>query len=228
MKERMMRRPYVIMNAAMTLDGKIATKEGDSKISCPEDLDRVHRLRAEVDAIMVGAGTVLSDDPSLTVRRAKGKNPLRVVVDGRASIPPTARILDRSSPTLVAVSERAPEARVRELRRRGAEVIRKGREKVDLPRLLEELGKRGIRKILLEGGSTLNWYMLSSGLVDEIRVAVSPMIVGGEKAKTLVGGEGFGRVEEGIRLELKKVSKVGKDLLLVYKVKALRRGIKGK
>ncbi|TDA31798.1 MAG: 2,5-diamino-6-(ribosylamino)-4(3H)-pyrimidinone 5'-phosphate reductase, partial [Hadesarchaea archaeon] len=187
-----MRRPYVIMNAAMTLDGKIATREGDSKISCPEDLDRVHRLRAEVDAIMVGAGTVLSDDPSLTVRRAKGKNPLRVVVDGRASIPPTARILDRSSPTLVVVSERAPETRVRELRRKGAEVMRKGREKVDLPLLLEELGKRGIRKILLEGGSTLNWYMLSSGLVDEIRVAVSPTIVGGERAKTLVGGEGFG------------------------------------
>ncbi|MEM2866755.1 MAG: 2,5-diamino-6-(ribosylamino)-4(3H)-pyrimidinone 5'-phosphate reductase [Candidatus Hadarchaeales archaeon] len=217
-----MRRPYVIMNAAMTLDGKIATREGDSRISCPEDLDRLHRLRAEVDAIMVGAGTVLSDDPSLTVRRARGKNPLRVVIDGRARTPPTARVLDDSSETLVVVSRRAPKRRVEELRRRGAEVMEGGEEEVDLPGLLEELGRRGVRKVLLEGGSTLNWHMLSLGLVDEVRVAVSPRIVGGTEAKTLVGGEGFGRVREGIELELRKVSRVGRDLLLLYRVKALR------
>lgn len=224
-----MRRPYVIMNAAMTLDGKIATREGDSRISCPEDLDRVHRLRAEVDAIMVGAGTVLSDDPSLTVRRARRKtNPLRVVVDGRARIPPTARVLDGSSPTLVVVSKRAPKRRVEGLRRRGVEVMEGGAEEVDLRGLLEELARRGVRKLLLEGGSTLNWHMLSLGLVDEVRVAVSPRIVGGREAKTLVGGEGFGKVGEGIELELLRVSRVGRDLLLLYRVKALRRKAEGK
>jgi 2,5-diamino-6-(ribosylamino)-4(3H)-pyrimidinone 5'-phosphate reductase len=207
------------MNAAMTLDGKIATREGDSRISCPEDLDRLHRLRAEVDAIMVGAGTVLSDDPSLTVRRTRGRNPLRVVVDGRARIPPTARVLDGSSRTLVVVSGRAPKSRVEELRRKGVEVVEGGRREVDLPRLLEELGRRGVRKILLEGGSTLNWHMLSLGLVDEVRVAVSPRIVGGRGAKTLVEGKGFGKVGEGIELELKGVSRVGRDLLLLYRVK---------
>ena len=220
-----MGRPYVIMNAAMTLDGKIATREGDSRISCPEDLDRLHRLRARVDAILVGAGTVLSDDPSLTVRRARGRNPLRVVVDGRARIPLTARVLDGSSKTLVAVSRRAPRRKVEELRKR-AEVLEMGGEEVDLPRLLEELGRRGVRRVLLEGGSTLNWHMLSLGLVDEVRVAISPRIVGGEGAKTLVGGKGFGRVEEGIELELRRVSRVGRDLLLLYRVKGVRGKVK--
>jgi len=229
-----MGRPYVIMNAAMTLDGKIATREGDSRISCPEDLDRLHRLRARVDAILVGAGTVLSDDPSLTVRRARGRNPLRVVVDGRARIPLTARVLDGSSKTLVAVSRRAPRRavsrraprrKVEELRKR-AEVLEMGGGEVDLPRLLEELGRRGVRRVLLEGGSTLNWHMLSLGLVDEVRVAISPRIVGGEGAKTLVGGKGFGRVEEGIELELRRVSRVGRDLLLLYRVKGVRGKVK--
>jgi 2,5-diamino-6-(ribosylamino)-4(3H)-pyrimidinone 5'-phosphate reductase len=90
---------------------------------------------------------------------------------------------------------------------------------VPRPRLLEELGRRGVRKILLEGGSTLNWHMLSLGLVDEVRVAVSPRIVGGRGAKTLVEGKGFGKVGEGIELELKGVSRVGRDLLLLYRVK---------
>lgn len=218
-----MPRPYVILNAAMTLDGKIATACGDSKISSEADLTRLHRLRAKMDAVMVGAGTILADNPSLTVRRVKGRNPIRVVVDGMARIPTNAKVLDNSARTIVAVSKAADKERVEELRRAGAEVIVGEGESVDLHLLLEELYRRGIRKLLLEGGSTLNWNMVSRGLVDEIQVTVAPRIVGGAAAKTLVGGDGFCKVRDGVRLKLSKVSKLGSDVLLVYRTAGARR-----
>lgn len=214
-----MARPYVILNAAMTLDGKIATVAGDSRISCEEDLDRIHELRASVDAVMVGVGTVLADDPSLTVRRVRGKNPIRVVVDSLAKTPSDAKVLDSSARTIVAVSKRAAEEDIERLRRKGALVMIGGEEEVNLPKLLEELHAMGVRKLLLEGGSTLNWSMLREGLVDEVRVAIAPRIVGGEAARTLVGGAGFRSVSEGIELELVSVDRVGTDLLLTYRVK---------
>lgn len=207
------------MNAAMTLDGKIVTVAGDSKISCPEDLLRLHKLRADVDAVMVGAGTVLADNPSLTVRLVKGKNPIRVIVDGRARTPPDARVLDGSAKTIIAVSKIAPARKAKGLRAAGADVMVMGEKEVNLRKLLVKLRSLGVRKLLLEGGSTLNWNMLSQGLVDEIRVAVAPVIVGGAKAKTLVGGPGFAEIKEGIKLKLSKVSRVGEDLLLVYRVR---------
>lgn len=213
-----MNRPYVILNAAMTLDGKIATAAGDSMISCEEDLLRLHRLRSEVDAVMVGAGTVLADDPSLTVRRVKGKNPVRVVVDGEAKTPSAAKIFKGKSKTIVAVSKSAKSLNLKRLRAAGAEVIQGWKKDVPLQKLLEELRSRGVRKLLLEGGSTLNWNMLKENLVDEIRVAISPCIVGGEKAKTLVGGGGFPNLGRGIKLRLMKTEKVGSDLLLTYRV----------
>lgn len=211
----------MILNAAMSVDGKIATREGDSRISCPADLTRLHRLRSQVDAVMVGAGTILSDNPSLTVRRTKGKNPIRVVVDGRARIPPSSRVFGGGPLTLVAVTSAAPKSRVEKLRKR-AEVWVFGGRRVPLEKLLHRLRKRGVRKLLLEGGSTLNWYMLREGVVDEIRVSISPRIVGGAKAKSLVGGEGFARISEGIPLKLVKIQRVGRDLLLVFRV--VRRG----
>lgn len=217
-----MKRPYVILNAAMTLDGKIATVAGDSKISCKEDLDRLHRLRAEADAIMVGVGTVLADDPSLTVRRVHGRNPIRVVIDGEAKTPPNARVMDRSAETIVAVSRIAKREKLEKLRAAGAEVILESKNKVNLRRLLEELRSRGVRKLLLEGGSGLNWEMLRRGLVDEVRVAVAPRIVGGAKAKSLVGGVGFAKVLKGVKLKLSKVGRVGSDLLLIYRVVGVR------
>jgi 2,5-diamino-6-(ribosylamino)-4(3H)-pyrimidinone 5'-phosphate reductase len=217
-----MRRPYVILNAAMTLDGKITTTEGDSKISCEADLVRLHRLRSEVDAVMVGVGTILADDPSLTVRKIRGKNPLRVVVDGKAKTPSVARVLRGDAKTVIAVSRCAKPEKVKGLRSAGAEVMVVGKRQVDLKKLLARLWSSDIRKLLLEGGSTLNWAMLKEGLVDEIRLCIAPYVVGGEKAKSLVGGKGFPRINQGIKLRLKEIKRIGTDLLLVYKVEARR------
>ena len=213
-----MTRPYVILNAAMTLDGKIATVAGNSKISCEKDLDRVHKLRASVDAVIVGAGTVLADDPLLTVRRVRGKNPVRVIIDGEARTPVNARVLDGSAKTIIAVSKRAPKRKLKELRAAGAEVILIGNRKVKLRRLLKRLHSLGMRRLLLEGGSTINWAMLKQGLVDEVCVAVAPRIVGGAKAKSLVGGAGFADVRNGVKLKLLNVKKVEKHILLTYRV----------
>ncbi len=213
-----MKKPYVILNAAMTLDGKISSKNGDSKISCEEDLDRTHRLRAEVDGVMVGIGTVIQDNPSLTVRRISGKNPVRIVIDSKGRVASNANVLDDAAPTILAVSESAEKDTVARLLSLGAEVIVAGRNRVDLKKLVEELVDHGLNKILLEGGSTLNWSMLSQGLVDEIRVAISPKIIGGTDARTLVEGTGTGKISKGIDLEFEKSEKVGKNLLLIYKV----------
>lgn len=217
-----MARPYVILNAAMTLDGKIATAGGDSKISCKDDLDRLHKLRSEVDAVMIGVGTVLADDPSLTVRRVHGKNPIRVIVDREAKTPLRANVLNNSAPTILAVSSQAKREKIQKLRSAGADIVLGGEREVNLRRLLEQLRSRGVRKLLLEGGSTLNWEMLKHGLVDEVRVAVAPWIVGGVRARSLVEGAGFPKVRKGVRLRLTKTERVGTDFLLIYRVMGVR------
>jgi len=214
-------RPYVILNAAMSLDGKIATMAGDSKISCEEDLDRIHMLRAGVDAVMVGLGTVLADNPSLTVRRARGENPIRVVVDSLGKTPLNSRVLDSSARTIIAVTTKAPKRNVKGLLRKGVQVIAVGKEEVDLKKLLEKLYGLGVQRLLLEGGSTLNWGMLRRGLVDEVKVAVAPYILGGEGARTLVGGRGFSKISKSISLKLVSFDWVGEDLLLTYLVKGV-------
>ncbi|MDI9617746.1 2,5-diamino-6-(ribosylamino)-4(3H)-pyrimidinone 5'-phosphate reductase [Methanothermobacter sp.] len=214
-------RPYVILNAAMTLDGKIATKTGSSEISGEEDLRRVHELRRECDAIMVGINTVLADDPRLTVHRVdaeEGDNPLRVVVDSRARTPLNFRVLNHEAPTVIGVSESAPASRVNELRKR-AEVVVAGKDRVDLCLLLERLHEMGVRRLMLEGGSTLNYSMLTEGLVDEVRVCIAPMIAGGREARTLVDGEGIDDMSEAIKLELERFYTLGEDLIVEYTVK---------
>ncbi len=216
-----MQRPHVILNAGMTLDGKIATRERDVRISGKEDLERVHRIRQRVDAIMVGIGTVLDDDPRLTVHRIPGegkRNPTRVVVDSRARTPLSARVLNGEAPTIIAVSSAAPEERIAALRKKGASVLVCGEVRVDLRCLMRELYSRGIRSVLLEGGGTLNWGMLSQGLVDEVSVAIAPVLVGGRDAVTLVDGEGFATIAEGVHLKLKRYYPLGKDFILEYEV----------
>lgn len=213
-------KPYTILNAAMTLDGKIATRTGSSEISGPEDLLRVHQLRKEVDAIMVGVNTVLVDDPRLTVHKIPAKDrdqPLRIVVDSKARTPANARIFNRDAPSLIAVSQRAKQDKIQSIPG-NVTIIECGEEQVDLDILMQELSERGIKTLLLEGGATLNYSMLIRGLVDEVRICIAPMIVGGADAKSLVEGEGISQMDKAIKLDLRKTYHCGKDLILEYKV----------
>lgn len=221
----------VIINGAMTVDGKIATSNGDSKISSKDDLVRVHKLRASVDAIIVGISTILADDPLLTVRLVKGKNPIRVIVDSRGRIPLDSQIMYTAPKvkTIVAVTDQAPEEKIMKLRFMGAQVlvIREGKKGesaavphgVDLKLLFRKLEKRGLKTILVEGGGELNWSLLRLGLVNELKVTVAPKIAGGRLATTLVEGEGFDEVAQGVKLKLKKIErkKTG-ELVLHYQI----------
>ena len=174
-------KPYVILNAAMTLDGKIATKTGSSEISGKEDLERVHEIRKEVDGIMVGIGTVLADDPRLTVH------------DEDAVL------------------------RAKELSKR-VNVFYSSKESVDLAEFMEHLYSKGIETLMLEGGSTLNFSMIRENLIDEVRICIAPMIVGGKDSKTFFDGEGFDYMKEAIPLKLEKYYPLGKDFVMEYKV----------
>lgn len=221
----------VIINSAMTVDGKIATVSGDSKISSKEDLVRVHKLRASVDAIVVGISTILADDPRLTVRLVRGKNPTRVIVDSRGRIPVDSQIM-RTAPkikTIVAVTDLAQAEKIQKLKDMGAKVLiisegKRGQSAavphgVNLKELFRRLGKMGFRKVLIEGGGELNWSILRLRLVDELVVTVAPKIAGGRLATTLVEGDGFDEIAQSIRLDLQKVErkKTG-ELVLRYKL----------
>ncbi|WP_297982037.1 2,5-diamino-6-(ribosylamino)-4(3H)-pyrimidinone 5'-phosphate reductase [uncultured Methanobrevibacter sp.] len=224
-------KPYVILNAAMTLDGKIATKTGSSEISGSDDLERVHEIRKDVDGIMVGIGTVLADDPRLTVHKINAKkedNPIRVVVDNRARTPLHFRILNDDAQTIIAVGNICDETnpncdeeavkRARSLEEK-CEVFYSTGDSVDLVEFMEYLYERGIGKLMLEGGSTLNFSMIKDGLIDEVKICIAPMIVGGKDSKTFFDGEGFDYMSDAVQLELIDSYPLGKDFIMEYKVK---------
>jgi len=218
-------RPYVILNAAMTLDGKIATRTGSSEISGPEDLKRVHELRKEVDGIMVGINTVLADNPRLTVHKIASKksdNPIRVVVDNKGRIPIESRILNDDALTIIAVSNKIETDSIAFERTKAigkkADVFYSKDSSINLKELMNYLYSKNIKTLMLEGGSTLNFSMLKENLIDEIRVCIAPMVVGGKYAKTLFDGDGFDFMKEATNLELKNSYQLGKDLVLEYKV----------
>ena len=219
-------RPYVILNAAMTLDGKIATATGSSNISGKKDLERVHQIRKECDAIMVGIGTVMADDPRLTVHKIDAKpedNPVRVVVDSKCRTPVDARITNSDAKTIIAGANEYKEDFMKSdayetLKKRGVHFFFSGDDRVDLKALMNYLHEEGIEKLMLEGGATLNFSMIKSGLIDEISICVAPMIVGGANAKTFFDGEGFDTMDEAVRLELTDSYTLDEDLILTYKV----------
>ena len=219
-------RPYVILNAAMTLDGKIATQTGSSNISGEKDLERVHEIRKECDAIMVGIGTVLADDPRLTVHKIDARpedNPVRVVVDSKGRTPIDARITNLDAKTIIAMANEYKDdfkasEKYETFKNRGVKFFFSGDKRVDLKALMSYLHEEGIDKLMLEGGSTLNFSMIKSGLIDEISICVAPMIVGGANAKTFFDGEGFDLMDDAVRLELTDSYTLDKDLILHYKV----------
>ncbi|MGB8707420.1 MAG: bifunctional diaminohydroxyphosphoribosylaminopyrimidine deaminase/5-amino-6-(5-phosphoribosylamino)uracil reductase RibD [Dehalococcoidia bacterium] len=215
--------PFVIAKFAMSLDGKIATKTGDSKwISNEESLKFVHYLRHIVDAVMVGANTVVTDDPQLSARGCSGKGgktklqPLRVIVDGKGRTPTSARVFKEPGKTLVAVAKPFNAKEAERFRKTGAEIVELPAEKgvIDLKELLTVLGKREVTSVLVEGGSGLFGSLFDGGLIDKVLAFVSPIIVGGDEAKSAVGGNGVKKIADALRLTRVKMIEFGDDVLI--------------
>lgn len=219
-----MKRPFVTLKMAMTLDGKTATAGGESKwITGEASRLRGHVLRDENDAILVGIGTVLADHPSLTSRLedGSGKNPVRVVLDSHARISPDEPMLhDGASPVWVAVTENAPKENVARLREIGVEVLCAGKgASVDLPLLLQILGEKNICSLLVEGGSTVHFSFLKAGVADKVCAFIAPMLFGGKDAMPAVGGTGFSRISDAVRIEKMCMEQIGGDFCITGYVK---------
>jgi len=204
----------VILNCAMTADGKIASKERkQAVISSEEDMRRVHVLRSQVDAVLVGVGTVLADDPSLSVKEKYvpgGRSPLRVVLDPGLRTPPGSRILQDGVPTVIYSCVEGSVC--------GAEVVALPGPVIPLCMVLDDMEKRGLETLLVEGGGETMWRFLDQGMVDEYNVFVGSMLFGGRSAPTPVDGEGR-VVSEAMRLELLSAEVLGNGVLLSYRVK---------
>lgn len=213
-------RPFVILKAAMSLDGKLATRTGDSQwITGELSRQRVHQMRNAVDAVVIGIGTVLKDDPMLTARvdAEEGRDPLRVVIDSRGRLPVDARLLRTGSqPVLVAVGPRVSQARLATLRRQDAEVIvlPRGEGGLSLPHLFRELGRREITSVMIEGGGKLATSALQGGIVDKLVLMLAPILIGGRKASTLFQGDGADKLTEALRIRQLTVERIGDDILL--------------
>jgi len=215
--------PFVTAKFAISLDGKIATRSGDSKwISGDESRKYVHGLRYTSDAVMTGVNTVLVDDPYLTTRcGGKGgmskKQPLKVVVDANGRTPLTARLFNEPGKTLLALGELNGKERMAAFAQVGAELLElPSREGfVDLRSLLKALGEREITSILVEGGGVLLGSMFDQGLVDKVVAFIAPIIIGGEEAKTAVGGTGVDKVAESFRLQKVGVERFGDDVMVI-------------
>ncbi|MCM8711644.1 bifunctional diaminohydroxyphosphoribosylaminopyrimidine deaminase/5-amino-6-(5-phosphoribosylamino)uracil reductase RibD [Clostridium sp. SYSU_GA19001] len=213
--------PFCILKTAMTLDGKIASRTGDSKwITGEEARKHVHRLRHRVSSIMVGVGTVLQDNPYLNTRleEGNGSDPIRVIVDTYAKIPLEANVLNiqSNSRTIIASTELADKKKLKNLEEKGAEIIITPLkdDKVDLRYLMKALGERKIDSVLLEGGSELNYSAIDAGIVDKVNVFIAPKIICGREAKTPVGGIGRTLMKEAALLKDVEVYKFGDDIMI--------------
>ncbi|MDN7023911.1 5-amino-6-(5-phosphoribosylamino)uracil reductase [Methanoculleus sp. FWC-SCC1] len=218
-------RPHVLMMSEITADGKLTLKKGASskilmKYMAHETEILLHKTRAEYDAIMVGPNTIRIDNSFLTVRLVEGESPLRVIPSSRGDIPLDANVLGGDAPTVIAVSEAASADQIAALREKGVDVVVAGKNQVDLTRLLQVLREEyGVRRLMIEGGPTLNWAMLRQCLVDEIRLIHLPFIVGGADTPSLVGGMHIESEEEMIRLTLKQHYLCGSNLVTEWRVR---------
>jgi diaminohydroxyphosphoribosylaminopyrimidine deaminase/5-amino-6-(5-phosphoribosylamino)uracil reductase len=209
--------PYVVSKWAMTIDGKIATRTGDSRwISNERSRAWLHRFRDGFQAILVGSGTLLRDDPMLRGRRTR---PARIILDSTARTPLDAKIVRtaKEQPTLLAVSQKAPERKLRALRRLGVDILQL--ETLDLHLVFEALAGEGFHKILVEGGGEVHASVLEGRLADEICVFVAPKVVGGREAKTPVEGAGLDRLEQALRLGSVQVDRLGDDIVIRGRVR---------
>ena len=214
-------KPYVILSAAMTIDGKIASRAGDPELSDEQDWKEVHKLRTQVDAIMVGKGTILKDNPKLHIKYYENKGYYRIVVDSNLSIPIDSKVIDfqpETYPTIICTTENAPAEKIREFEAKNIKIIKSGiGNQVDIVKLMSQLYDLKIKSILLEGGGTLNWSFIKNNLVDEIRITIAPWIVGGKDAISLVEGEGFEKMVQAPRFKL--IDVVNRDNYVILKYK---------
>jgi 2,5-diamino-6-(ribosylamino)-4(3H)-pyrimidinone 5'-phosphate reductase len=214
------KKPYVILSAAMTIDGKIASKTGDPELSDEEDWKEVHKLRTEVDAIMVGRGTIENDDPKLRIKYHQHEGYHRIVLDSNLSIPSSSKVIHYKPqlyPTIICTTEHAPDKRIEEFEAQDIKIIKSGKGKrVNLRKLMPKLYDMGIKSILLEGGGTVNWSFVKKQLIDEMRLTIAPWIVGGSRAHSLVDGAGFERMSQAPRFKLVEVSHRNNYVTLKY------------
>ena len=214
------KKPFVIMKTAMSMDGKIATSSGKSKWITSQDSRRiVHQIRDEVDAIMVGIGTVMRDDPSLTTRLpdGNGRDPVRVILDSRGRIWPEAKILHLDSParTIIAVTSQASQEKIDQLREQAEVlVVSEQNGRVSLQSLMRELGEMEIMSLLLEGGAEVNASALKEGIVDKVMVFIAPKLIGGVEAPGPVGGSGIDELSEAVPLTDISLERIGEDILI--------------
>ena len=212
------KQPFVVLKIAATLDGKIATRNGESKwISGEASRRLVHRLRERVDGVLVGIGTVLKDNPLLTARTKKGKEPYRIVLDSRLKIPEDAKVFEHSpSEVILATTRSAPHEKIERLEKKGVRVLiidsKEGR--VDLGTCLNKLGEIGLMSILVEGGSQINGSFLDEGLIDKFLFFLSPKWLGDPQAPGIFGGRGVSNLKEAVGLKEIRTKRIGEDIFV--------------
>jgi diaminohydroxyphosphoribosylaminopyrimidine deaminase / 5-amino-6-(5-phosphoribosylamino)uracil reductase len=216
--------PFVTLKMAASLDGKTAASDGSSRwISGEAAREDVHRLRAAADAIVVGAGTAILDDPSLTVRLPgyRGRQPLRVVVDGRGRVDAVGKVFDDTAPTMIATTSSVATDRWESWESEGAEVLEldpSTEHRVPLASLMEALGKRDVQNVLIEGGPTLAMSAVEEGVVDRLVLYLAPKLVGGAGAPGVLGGFGVKEISEAIPLSIRWIERIGEDVKVVADV----------
>jgi len=212
------KKPFVILKVAATLDGKMATRNGDSQwISGEASRYLVHQWRDRVDGVLVGIRTVLKDDPMLTARIRKGRDPYRIVLDSRLMIPEEAKVIGTSpSKTIIASTEKAPKDKIEKLEQKGVQILlldsKEG--KINLKSCLSKLGEIGMMSLMVEGGNQVNGSFLDEGLIDKLFLFLSPKIMGDPQALGIFGGKGISSVQEAIALKEIKKRKIGEDILI--------------
>ncbi len=217
-------RPYIILSSAMTIDGKIASKKGDSDISDEQDWKEVHKLRTEVDGIIVGKNTIIKDNPKLHIKFYEHNGYFRIIFDSDLSIPLESNAITFQPtiyPTIICTTEFASLERIKDFESRGVKIIKSGNsEKVDIQSIMPKLYNIGIHKILLEGGGTLNWSFIKNNLIDEIRLTIAPWLIGGKNAISLVEGDGFETMIQAPRFKL--IDILNRDNYVVLKYKKIK------
>lgn len=217
------KKPFVVLKAAMTLDGKIATATGQSKwITNETSRAYGYKLRDIYDGIMVGINTVIEDNPMLTARVDGGKNPIRIVVDSSLRIDINANVVqDKSAKTIIATTDKADKDKILKLQAQDVDVIvvdKDENDKVDIEKLLDILGQQNICSILVEGGATLSGSFVAKKLVDKVYFFIAPKIIGGKEAKTPVAGTGILNLQEALALKDIQIEKLEEDILIIGRV----------